>query len=249
MTYRAPAYPWWRGGCGTPPERSTAGRARRAGRAGVGTRRERAGRSGGRGDRRPGGRGPRGSGRAHPQPGEEGRAAAGRRVVASVLVLIAVVVLEVVLLRDDISAASTCSCKPGAAGRLRRPRRRPTACRSGHQPPRRPGTSPGSILRAMGSCRPAAPCPCGIQVRLAPGAQQQAVTWTYRIIDRCTGATTTVPGGAVIVPGRGGRAASSAPRPSEDAGRGGRRRHTDARRAAASAPVSVGSCLREPRAG
>ena len=180
------------------------------------------------------------------------RRSALRRVgawVASVLVLIAVVVLEVVLLRDDISAdidvllqagrsGSQSSAAPTADGL---PIRAPA--------PASAGNVTGVDLRAMGPCRPAAPCALRIQVRLAPRAQQQAVTWTYRIVDRCTGATTTVPGGTVIVPGRGGRAASvgTVALPKLPAVAVVAVTRTPA--AAASAPVSVGSCLREPRAG
>jgi hypothetical protein len=180
------------------------------------------------------------------------RRGALRRVgawVASVLVLIAVVVLEVVLLRDDISAdidvllqagrsGSASSAAPTADGL---PIRAPA--------PASAGNVTGVDLRAMGSCRPAKPCALRIQVRLTPGAQQQAVTWTYRIIDRCTGATTTVPGGTVIVPGRGGRAASvgTVALPKMPAVAVLAVTRTPA--AAASAPVSVGSCLREPRPG
>jgi len=180
------------------------------------------------------------------------RRSALRRVgawVASVLVLVTVVVLEVVLLRDDISAdidvllqagrsGSHSSAAPTADGL---PIRAPA--------PASAGNVTGVDLRAMGPCRPAAPCALRIQVRLAPRAQQQAVTWTYRIIDRCTGATTTVPGGSVIVPARGGRAASvgTVALPKMPAVAVVAVTRTPA--AAASAPVSVGSCLREPRAG
>jgi len=180
------------------------------------------------------------------------RRSALRRVgawVASVLVLVTVVVLEVVLLRDDISAdidvllqagrsGSHSSAAPTADGL---PIRAPA--------PASAGNVTGVDLRAMGPCRPAAPCALRIQVRLAPRAQQQAVTWTYRIIDRCTGATTTVPGGRVIVPARGGRAASvgTVALPKMPAVAVVAVTRTPA--AAASAPVSVGSCLREPRAG
>ena len=180
------------------------------------------------------------------------RRSALRRVgawVASVLVLVTVVVLEVVLLRDDISAdidvllqagrsGSHSSAAPTADGL---PIRAPA--------PASAGNVTGVDLRAMGPCKPAAPCALRIQVRLAPRAQQQAVTWTYRIIDRCTGATTTVPGGSVIVPARGGRAASvgTVALPKMPAVAVVAVTRTPA--AAASAPVSVGSCLREPRAG
>jgi hypothetical protein len=169
--------------------------------------------------------------------------------VASVLVLIAVVVLEVVLLRDDISAdidvllqagrsGSDSSAAPTADGL---PVRAPA--------PASAGNVTGVDLRAMGPCRPAAPCALRIQVRLAPRAQQQAVTWTYRIVDRCTGATTTVPGGRVVVPGRAGGAASVGTVALPKVPAVAVIAVTGTPAAAASAPVSVGSCLREPRAG
>jgi hypothetical protein len=83
-------------------------------------------------------------------------------------------------------------------------------------------------------------------VQLTPAAEPQAVTWTYRLVDACTGATVTAPGGAVTVPPRGDRAVAvgTIALPATDGV--AVFAVTDAPAVAASAPVLVGSC---PSAG
>jgi hypothetical protein len=43
-------------------------------------------------------------------------------------------------------------------------------------------------------------------VTLEPRAEPQAITWEFRILDRCTGAAVTAAGGTVTVPPHGDRA-------------------------------------------
>lgn len=45
-----------------------------------------------------------------------------------------------------------------------------------------------------GSCRPGAVCPVQVTVRLQPQPSAQEVRWSFRVFDRCTGATRVVPG-------------------------------------------------------
>jgi uncharacterized membrane protein AbrB (regulator of aidB expression) len=61
-------------------------------------------------------------------------------------------------------------------------------------------------LRPLAQCAPGAPCTLRLLVRLVPGPEQQVVTWSYRIVDRCTGVTGSAPGGSVTVPAGGERA-------------------------------------------
>ena len=68
------------------------------------------------------------------------------------------------------------------------------------------GTVTGVDLRAVNQCTPDAECAVRLQVALQPTAVPQTVTWGFQVFDRCTGATTTVPGGEVTVPADGDRA-------------------------------------------
>jgi hypothetical protein len=47
---------------------------------------------------------------------------------------------------------------------------------------------------------PGAPCAVRVLVWLVPAPDPQTVTWSFRVVDRCTGATDTTPGGSVTVP-------------------------------------------------
>ena len=82
---------------------------------------------------------------------------------------------------------SPCSWTPGAAGRRRPPRRSPTAAASCRPPPPRPASVAAVDLRPLAPCAPGAPCTVRLLVRLVPGAEPQVVTWSYRVVDRCTG--------------------------------------------------------------
>ncbi|MET0763669.1 MAG: hypothetical protein ABWY29_02310 [Blastococcus sp.] len=177
---------------------------------------------------------------------------AWRRIGAwllSVLVLAAVVLLEVALLRDDIATdidllldagrgESSTSAAPEPDGRPVVP-----------VAPAAAGSVTAVDLRLLARCAPGAPCTVRLEVRLVPGADPQAVTWSYRIVDRCTGATESSPGGSVAVPAGGVRAVAvgTVPLPAE--------RPvavvavTDLPAAAASSPVFVGSCASDRRVG
>jgi hypothetical protein len=81
-----------------------------------------------------------------------------------------------------------------------------------------------------------------LEVRLAPGTADRVVRWSYRVVDRCTGATLPAPGGALAVPAGAGRveavgvvALPALPAVAVFA-------RTDAPAAAASPPLLVGSC-------
>ena len=49
----------------------------------------------------------------------------------------------------------------------------------------------------QGSCQPATACPVQVTVRLQPQPSAQEVRWSFRVFDRCTGTTSTLPGVSV----------------------------------------------------
>lgn len=165
----------------------------------------------------------------------------------SVLVVVAVVLLEVAVLRGKIATDIGLLLDAGRSGSA------PSAA------PERDGlpivppapAAAGSVtavdLRALAQCAPGVPCTVRLLVRLVPGAGPQVVTWAYRIVDRCTGATDTAPGGSIAVPARGEQAAAvgTVTLPARQAV--AVVAVTDLPAAAASAPVFVGSCLSRPR--
>jgi hypothetical protein len=129
--------------------------------------------------------------------------AAGHRIAAwlvSVVVLAAVVLLEVALLRDDIVADVDLLLDAGRSGSG------PSAAPEADGPPNVPlvpaaaGGVTGVDVRLLEPCAPGAPCTVRLLVRLVPGPDPQTVTWSYRVVNRCTGATDTAPGGSVTVP-------------------------------------------------
>lgn len=136
--------------------------------------------------------GPRASGR--------GRVAI-RRIGAwllSVVVLATIVLLEFAFLRNDIVSDVHLLLDAGRSEAVRPAAPEPDG------PPLPPPAPPtaGPVLavdlRALDRCAPGAPCPMRVLVRLVPGTEPQTVTWSVRIVDRCTGDTKTVPGGTVV---------------------------------------------------
>ena len=184
----------------------------------------------------------------HPAPAERAprrSRSAGRRVGAwllSILVLATVVVSEVILLRDDITAdidmlldAGRGEDQPSAAPQRDGPDLTAPA-------PAAAGNVAGVDLRPLTRCSPGAPCTVRLLVRLVPTAEPQVVTWSYQVVDRCTGSTAMAPGGTVTVPPQADRAVAVGivPLPALDGV--AVVAVTDAPAAAASAPVVVGSC-------
>ncbi|GAA3088870.1 hypothetical protein GCM10010464_61090 [Pseudonocardia yunnanensis] len=135
------------------------------------------------------------------------RLLAGRtwKWVLSVIVLVTVVVIEVALLRDTITRDIDAVLDAGRAGSAA-----PTSTQVflpvAPAAPTAAGTVTGVDLRAVNQCTPDAECAVRLQVALQPTAEPQTVTWGFQVFDRCTGATTTAPGGEVTVPPDGDRA-------------------------------------------
>ena len=180
-------------------------------------------------------------------PATSGQTGTARRRIGawllSVVVLAAVVLLEVALLRDHIATDIRLLLGAGRSG----------SASSSPEPDGPPIVQPapaaaGSVtavdLRPLGRCAPGAPCTMRLLVRLVPAAEPQVVTWSYRIVDRCTAATATdtAPGGSVTVPAGGERAAAlgTVTLPAGDAV--AVVAVTDLPAAAASPPAFVGAC-------
>jgi hypothetical protein len=79
-------------------------------------------------------------------------------------------------------------------------------------------------------------------VRLAPRPDPQVITWSYLIVDRCTGVSASTPGGTVTVPPGGGRAVAVGTVAVPDLSAVAVVAVTDHPATAASTPVSFGSC-------
>ena len=108
------------------------------------------------------------------------------------------------------------------------------------------GNVAGVDLRPLTRCSPGAACTVRLLVRLVPAAEPQVVTWSYQVVDRCTGSAGIAPGGTVTVPPQADRAVAVGIVLLPPLDGVAVVAVTDAPAAAASAPVFVGSC---PRTG
>lgn len=168
----------------------------------------------------------------------------------SVLVLGAVVVAEVVVLRDDITADVGLLLDAGRSGATESTAPEPDGKPIVPPAPASAGSVTAVDLRPLLPCAPGAACTVSLQVRLTPAPADQVVTWSYRIVDRCTGVpvpapdgTVPVPGGTATVPAGGQRIAvvGSVALPALPAV--AVLAVTDVPAVAASPPVFAGSCL------
>jgi hypothetical protein len=168
--------------------------------------------------------------------------------VFSVLVLGTVVLLEIAVLRDDIAADVRLLLDAGRSGTETSDAPEPDGLPVVPPAPASAGSVTAVDLRPLAPCAPGAPCTLRLLVRLVPAAEPQVVTWSYRTVDRCTGTTTTAPGGTVTVPPQGDRAAAVGTVVLPASPAAAVLAVTDLPAAAASPPVSVGSCLPGDRA-
>ncbi|WP_448639296.1 hypothetical protein [Geodermatophilus sp. URMC 63] len=202
-----------------------------------------------RGGTAPGGTAPGGPSavvRATPagRAGPRGTGTAVRRAGAwllSVLVLAAVVVLEVAVLRDDIAADVDLLLDAGRSGSASSTAPEPDGLPVVPPAPAAAGDVTGVDLRPLERCAPATACTLRLQVRLEAGPER-TVTWSYRVVDRCTGAATTVPGGTVTVPPGGRQVTAVGTVALPDLPAVAVLAVTGLPAAAASPPVSAGSC-------
>jgi len=173
----------------------------------------------------------------------------GRRVGAwllSILVLATAVVSEVVLLRDDITADIDMLLDAGRGGDQSSTAPEPDGPPLTAPAPSAAGTVAAVDLRPLARCAPGAPCNLRLVVRLIPAPEPQVVTWSYQVVDRCTGASGTAPGGTVTVPPQADRAAAVGTVALPPLDGVAVVAVIDAPATAASPPVVVGSC---PSAG
>ena len=129
--------------------------------------------------------------------------AAARRIGAwlfSVAVLVAVVLLEVAFFRDDIATDVNLLLDAGRSESAPIAAQEPDGLPLVPPAPAAAGTVRGVDLRTLEPCVPGAPCAVRVLVWLVPAPDPQTVTWSFRVVDRCTGATDTTPGGSVTVP-------------------------------------------------
>jgi hypothetical protein len=198
-----------------------------------------------------------GSGPAgNPRP--EGRAAPTRRAtkgetstvmrrvgawLLSVLLLAGVVLLEFAILHDKVATDINLLLDAGRGGSASSTAPRPDGLPIKPPAPAAAGRVTAVDLRPLAQCAPGAPCTLRLLVRLVPGADPGVVTWSYRIVDRCTGATATAPGGSVAVPAGGERAATVGTVTLPALQAVAVVAVTDLPAAAASPPVFAGSCL------
>jgi hypothetical protein len=179
-----------------------------------------------------------------------GTRTAGRRIGAwllSVVVLAAVVLLEVAFLRDDIVADVDLLLDAGRSGSGPS-----TAPEAGGLPiaslaPAAAGVVTGVDVRILEPCAPGAPCTVRVLVSLVPGPDVQVVTWSYRVVDRCTGTTNTAAGGSVTVSPGAGRAEAVGIVALPPTTAVAVVATTDRPAVAAAPPVLVGSCERDRR--
>jgi len=179
------------------------------------------------------------------QLARSGSRSAGRRIGAwllSILVLAAVVVAEIVFLRDDITADVGLLLKAGRGGAQPSAAPQPDGRALVAPAPAAAGSVAAVDLRPLARCAPAEACTVRLLVRLVPAPGPQVVTWSYQVVDRCTGTSGIAPGGTVTVPPLADRATAVGVVALPPSGGVALVAVTDAPAAAASAAVVVGSC-------
>jgi hypothetical protein len=126
--------------------------------------------------------------------------------LASIAVLVAVVLLEIAVLRDEIAADVDLLLDVGRSGSAPSSASRPDGLPVVAPAPAAAGLVTAVNLRTVGTCTPGSPCTVRVQVRLLPHADPQTVTWSFGVVDRCAGVMNNVPGGTLSVPPGGDRA-------------------------------------------
>jgi hypothetical protein len=177
-------------------------------------------------------------------PGARTRGTA-RRVWAwllSITVLVSVVALEVSLLRDDIVADVNLLLEAGRSSSAPPATEEPDGLPVEQPAPPSAGSVAGVDLRLLQACTPGTPCAVRVFVRLVPTPDPQTVAWSFRLMDRCTGATTTAPGGTLTVPAGAGQAAAVGTVALPEWAAAALVAVTDRPAVAAAAPVLVGTC-------
>lgn len=125
--------------------------------------------------------------------------------VLSVVVLVAVVLIEITFLSDTVARDVEAVLEAGRSGSAA-PTSTEVLLPVVPPAPAAAGTVTAVDLRAVHRCAPDTACEVRLQVALQPRADPQTIRWAFELFDRCTGAATTAPGGTVTVPPDGDRA-------------------------------------------
>lgn len=127
------------------------------------------------------------------------------KIALPLVVLVAVVLTELALLRDEINRDVNAVLE---SGRSSAPAEEVAPTLPPVVPPAPPAAGPITRidLRPVQPCVPDADCPLRMQVMLQPRPEPQSVSWQFQIVDRCSGGAVTVPGGTLTVPPDGDRA-------------------------------------------
>lgn len=185
------------------------------------------------------------------RPDSTGRSPATRRVVAwllSGLLLVGAVVGEVAVLGDHITGDVGALLAAGRSGSTSSAARKSDGLPIAAPAPASAGPVTGVDLRTLALCAASSPCTVRLSVRVTAAAGQQAVTWSFRVVDRCTGASAQVPGGSVTLPAGATEATAVTTLPLPAAPGLALIAVTQAPAAAASPPVLVGTCTATPAA-
>lgn len=139
--------------------------------------------------------------------GSRTRTSSTGRWAVAVAVLLAVVLVELTVLRGRIAQDIDLLLEAGRA-----------ADATTDSEPRAPAVVPpapasagvvlGVDVRALGRCVPSAPCEVRVLIQLAADASSHRVRWNFRVVERCTGWVADLPGGELAVE-PGGRAAAA----------------------------------------
>lgn len=187
------------------------------------------------------------AGTAARQTRANGKVGTGRRRVGawllSAVVLAAVVLLEVAVLRGRIAADINMLLTAGHSGSAPASAPKPDGPPITLSAPAAAGPVRAVDLRPLASCAPGEPCSFRVLVRLAPAPASRVVTWSYRIVNRCTGASQSAPGGSVTVRAGADQAVAVGIVPLRARQAAAVVAVTGGPAIAASPPVSIGSCL------
>lgn len=141
--------------------------------------------------------------RSRKPPSAGPRRAARTRVwgwLLSVAAVVAVVALEVVLLRNDIAADVRLLLEAGRSGSAASTVQERDGLPVVPPAPAAAGAVAGIDVRPLTACMPGTPCTVRVLLRLVPAVDPRTASWRFELTDRCTGGTDAASGGSVTVP-------------------------------------------------
>jgi hypothetical protein len=133
-----------------------------------------------------------------PIAGARTRTSAAGRWAVAVAVLLAVLLVELTLLRGRIAQDIELLLEAGRAADTPTVSE-PPAPAVVPPAPASAGVVLGVDVRALGRCVPGTPCEVRVLIRLAPDDSSHRVGWIFRMVERCTGWASDLPGGELAV--------------------------------------------------